>query len=401
MNQVIPKIRRSRAVLTVFLKEVKENLRDRRTLTSAFLTGPLLTPLLFLALVSFTINRALDKAEQPLKVPVIGAQYAPNLIDALKAGGIVPQAPLADPEQAVRDQDADVVVRLRADYPQAWRKGEPVQVELLFDSSRSDTDTSVNRVSKLIENYARQQGAMRLVARGLSPGTAWPVVVARRDQATAQSRAVLMFNILPYLFVLTIFIGGMYLAIDLTAGERERQSLEPLFANPVPRWKILLGKLAAIAAFSTTSLLISLVAFGVIGRFIPTGKLGMEVHLGWNFASHVLLLQLPLIALLAALQSMVAAFAKSYREAQTYLSLLMMVPILPSVMLMVMPIKPQDWMYAVPLLGQHLGILDLLRGNGIAAEHLALCLAGSAAAAVVAVLITMQLYRSERLAISA
>ena len=401
MNNAAHPIRRSRTFLTVFLKEVKENLRDRRTLTSAFLTGPLLTPLLFLMLISYTVNRALDKAEQPLKVPVIGAEYAPNLIDALRAGGIVPQAPLANPEQAVRNQDADVVVRLSADYPKAWRKGEPVQVEVLFDSSRSDTDASVNRVSKLIENYARQQGALRLVARGLSPGTAWPVAVARRDQATAQSRAVLMFNMLPYLFVLTIFIGGMYLAIDLTAGERERQSLEPLFANPVPRWKVLLGKLAAIAAFSTASLLISLVAFGVIGRFIPTEKLGMEVNLGWEFASHVLLLQLPLVALLAALQSMVAAFAKSYREAQTYLSLLMMVPILPSVMLMVMPIKPQDWMYAVPLLGQHLGILDLLRGNGMAADHLALCLAGSAAAAIVAVLITMQLYRSERLAISA
>lgn len=401
MNNAVHPIRRSRTFLTVFLKEVKENLRDRRTLTSAFLTGPLLTPLLFLMLISYTVNRALDKAEQPLKVPVIGAEYAPNLIDALKAGGIVPQAPLANPEQAVRNQDADVVVRLSADYPKAWRKGEPVQVEVLFDSSRSDTDASVNRVSKLIENYARQQGALRLVARGLSPGTAWPVAVARRDQATAQSRAVLMFNMLPYLFVLTIFIGGMYLAIDLTAGERERQSLEPLFANPVPRWKVLLGKLAAIAAFSTASLLISLVAFGVIGRFIPTEKLGMEVNLGWEFASHVLLLQLPLVALLAALQSMVAAFAKSYREAQTYLSLLMMVPILPSVMLMVMPIKPQNWMYAVPLLGQHLGILDLLRGNGMAADHLALCLAGSAAAAIVAVLITMQLYRSERLAISA
>ena len=73
-------LRRSRAFLTVFLKEVRENLRDRRTLTSAFLTGPLLTPLLFVMLISFTVNRELDKAEQPLKVPVIGAQYAPNLV---------------------------------------------------------------------------------------------------------------------------------------------------------------------------------------------------------------------------------------------------------------------------------------------------------------------------------
>jgi sodium transport system permease protein len=205
---------------------------------------------------------------------------------------------------------------------------------------------------------------------------------------------------LPYLFVLTIFIGGMYLAIDLTAGERERQSLEPLFANPVPRWKILLGKLAAICTFSTASLLICLLAFSLVGRFLPTDKLGMEINLGWHFAANVLLLQWPMIVLLAALQSLVAAFAKSYREAQTYLSLLMMLPILPSILLMVMPIKPQDWMYAVPLLGQHLGIMDLLRGTGVAPLHMLLCLGGTAAAALVAVAIGMQLYRSERLAIS-
>ena len=393
-------LRRSRAFVTVFLKEVRENLRDRRTLTTAFLTGPLMTPFLFLMLISFTVNRQLEKAEQPLKVPVIGAQYAPNLVSALKAGGIVPQPALANPEQAVRDQEVDLVLRIATDYPKAWRKGEPVQVELIYDSSHSDSNTPVERVTKLVEGYAQQQGAMRLVARGLSPAVAMPVIVAKRDQATAQSRAVLMFNMLPYLFVLTIFLGGMYLAIDLTAGERERQSLEPLFANPVPRWKIFLGKLAAICAFSTTSLVISLIAFAVIGRFVPTEKLGLEVTLGPSFALHVLLLQLPLIALLAALQSMVAAFAKSYREAQTYLSLLMLLPILPSIALMVMPIKPQHWMYAVPLLGQHLGILDLVRGDGIGAVPLALCLGGSALAALVATLVTMQLYRSERLAIS-
>ncbi|MCX7512618.1 ABC transporter permease [Frateuria hangzhouensis] len=394
-------LRRSRAFLTVFFKEVRENLRDRRTLISAFVTGPLLTPLLFVMLISFTVNRELDKAEKPLEVPVIGAQYAPNLVNALKAGGVVPKPALANPEQAVREQQADLVLRIAPDYAEAWRKGEPVQVELIYDSSQRDSHTPVERVTDLVQHYARQQGAMRLVARGLSPAVASPVMVAKRDQATAESRAVLMFNMLPYLFVLTIFIGGMYLAIDLTAGERERQSLEPLFANPVPRWKIFLGKLAAICAFSTASLVICLVAFAVVGRFMPTEKLGMEVDLGPSFALHVLLLQLPLIVLLGALQSMVAAFAKSYREAQTYLGLLMMLPILPSIALMVMPIKPQNWMYAVPLLGQHLGILDLVGGKGLDAVPLMLCLAGSAVAALIVALVTMQLYRSERLAISA
>ncbi|HET6552598.1 MAG TPA: ABC transporter permease [Dyella sp.] len=391
---------RTRAFLTVFLKEVKENLRDRRTIISAFLTGPLLGPLILVMLLNINLNRELDKAEKPLPVPVIGAEYAPNLIGALKAEGIVPQSPVANPEVAVRKQDADVVLRISPDYPNAWHKGESVQVELIYDSSQRDANTAVMRVSQLVETYARQQGAMRLVARGLSPGTAWPVVAARRDQATAQARAALMFSILPYFFVLSVFMGGMYLAIDLTAGERERQSLEPLFANPVPRWKILAGKLAAICVFSAASLLISLMAFAVVGRFIPTEKLGMELELGFSFGSRVLLLMLPLIVLLAALQSMVAAFAKSYREAQTYVSLLMFVPVIPSILLSTMPIKSQMWMYAVPLLGQHLGIMQLLRGDGIEPQQLGLCLLGSLVAAALGVLVTARLYQSERLAIS-
>jgi len=401
MTTTPPKTRRGGAFLSVFLKEVKENLRDRRTLLSAFLTGPLLGPLLFVMLINLTLNRELEKAEKPLPVPVIGAEYAPNLLDALKAGGVVPGAPVADPAQAVRKQDADVVLRIASNYGKAWRQGEPVQVELFYDSSQRDASGSVERVSQLVQSYAHQQGAMRLVARGLSPGTAWPLQVARRDQATPQSRAVLMFAMLPYFFVITIFMGGMYLAIDLTAGERERQSLEPLFANPVARWKILCGKLAAICAFSVASLLITLLAFAVVGQFIPAGKIGMELDLGLHFATYVLLLLLPLVLLLAALQSMVAAFAKSYREAQTYISLLMLVPLIPSAALSFMPIKAQAWMYAVPLLGQNLGIMQLLRGDGVTGEQLGLCLAGSLAAALLAVLATVQLYRSERLAISA
>ena len=400
MSKPNAKPRRSGAFLTVFLKEVKENLRDRRTLMSAFLTGPLIGPVLFVLLINMTLNRELDKAEKPLPVPVIGAEYAPNLLDALREGGVVIKPAVAEPTKTVHDQDADVVLRIAPDYGTAWRKGESGQVELFYDSSRRDTNSSVQRVSSLVSAYARQQGAMRLVARGLSPSTAWPLQVAERDQATPQSRAVLMFAMLPYFFVITIFMGGMYLAIDLTAGERERQSLEPLFANPVSRWKILCGKLAAICTFSVASLLITLVAFAVVGQFIPAEKIGMELDLGVHFGASVLLLMLPLVLLLAALQSMVAAFAKSYREAQTYISLLMLVPIIPSAMLSFMPIKAQAWMYAVPLLGQNLGIMQLLRGDGISTEQMLLCLAGTLVAAVLAVLGTAYLYRSEKLAIS-
>ena len=388
------------AFTAVYWKEVRENLRDRRTLINALVTGPLLGPVMFIMLMNVTINREIAKADRPIAVPVIGADLAPNLVAALKSAGIEAQPALTDPENAVREQRTDIVVRISPDYAKAWNKGQTVQVELIYDSSRRDASTPVMRVRSVVESYGRREGAMRLIARGLSPTTAWPVQVADRDQATSQSRAALMFSFLPYFFVLTVFLGGMYLAIDLTAGERERQSLEPLFANPVPRSQILAGKLLAICAFSTVSLLLTLAAFSTAGLFIPFDRIGMVLDLGFHFAGTVLLLMLPLVVLLAALQSMVAAFAKSYREAQTYLSILMIIPVLPSAMLSVLPIKAVTWMYAVPLLGQNLGIIKVLRGQMVTAQELGLVLASGFAAAAVAIGVTAWLYRSERLAIS-
>lgn len=389
-----------KTTLTVFLKEVKENLRDRRTIMSALVLGPLLGPMIFIMIMNVVLTRELNKADQPVRVPVIGAQYAPNLIDALKQQGLVPQPGMADPETAVRNRDADVVLRIPKGFGDAWRKGQTSQVELIYDSSQSDTGSTVGRVKGMLENYSRRQGAMRLVARGLSPTIMAPVSVDERDQSTPQSRAGLMFGMLPYFFVLTVFMGGMYLAIDLTAGERERQSLEPLFANPVSRWKILLGKLAATCTFSLASLLICVTAFGFSGKLIPIERLGMRMDLGVSFAAKVVLMMLPLVILLACLQTLVSAFAKSYREAQTYQSVLMMVPIFPSILLSVTPMKIAGWMYDVPLLGQQVGIMQLLRGEVVTAGQLGSCVVVGLVVALVALVVTAQVYRSERLAIS-
>ncbi len=388
-------------VLTVFLKEVRENLRDKRTLTSALIYGPLIGPVVFVLMMNLVINKQIEKAEAPLKLPVIGASHAPNLVDFLRQQGLEPQPPVADPIAAVRDRDADAVLKIPAGYGQAWRKGEPAQVELYFDSSQRDSSAPVSRIRSMLDAYGQQNGAMRLIARGLSPALVRPLHVDSRDQSTPQSRAANLFAILPYFFVLTVFLGGMYLAIDLTAGERERQSLEPLFANPVARWRILLGKIAAISAFSLVSLVISILAFAIAGHFIPTDKLGMVLKLDAVFAVQVLLLMAPLVALLAVLQTLVSAFAKSYREAQTYLGILMLVPALPSIILSVSPVKTSEWMYAVPLLAQQVGITDLLRGATVGATDIGIALVTGFAAALVVGLATAIVYRSERLAISA
>ena len=389
------------SAITVFFKEVRENIRDRRTVINTLFVGPLMAPLIFVLLINTLVTRELSKAEKPLPLPVVGAQYAPNLIAALKQNNVEIKPAPSDPDAAVRNQDADVVLRIDPDFAKAWDKGEPAQVEMIYDASQQDARGPTERLKKLIEGYGQRTGALRLLARGLSPSILKPVVIADRDQSTPQSRAGLMFAMLPYFFILGGFIGGMALAIDTTAGERERQSLEPLLANPVPRWKILGGKLMATTAFAITTVALSIVAFAVVGQFLPTEKIGMSLTLGPRFIVATVLVMLPLAALLGALQTLVAAFAKSYREAQTYLSLLMLVPIIPTLLLSILPIKTQLWMYAVPLLGQQVTIMRLMRGDPVSDMALLICFVCTSIAAFVVCAVTARIYYRERLAISA
>ena len=389
-----------KTILTVFLKEVRENIRDRRTVMNTLLTGPLMAPLIFVLLINGIVSRELEKAEKPLPVPVIGAANAPNLVDALKQSGIIVKDPLPDPERAVRDQEADLVLRIPDTYAEAWSKGEPAQVELIYDESQRDAQGSVSRLRRILDGYGQRTSTLRVVARGLSPSILRPLVVADRDQSTAQARGGMMFSMLPYFFILGAFIGGMALAIDTTAGERERQSLEPLFANPVARSRILLGKLGATSAFALTTLLLSIIAFSFAGQFMPTEKLGMTLSIGPHFALLTLLAMLPLVFLIASLQTLAAAFAKTFREAQTYLSLLMFVPAVPTMLMSLFPFKVETWMYAVPLVGQQITITRLMRGENVAASEVALCFACTSLAALLVYLVTARIYRSERLAIS-
>ena len=388
------------ASLIVFLKEVRENLRDRRTLINSLVTGPLMAPLFFVLIINAAVTRETDRAEKVLKVPVIGAEHAPNLVAALKRSSIEIVAAPADPEKAIRDQESDVILRIPADYGEAWTKGEPAQVELLFDASRQDSGALVARVRSGVESYSSTIGSQRMLLRGISPTVGRPVVVASRDQSTPQSRSGIMFGILPYFFILGAFMGGMPLAIDTTAGERERQSMEPLLINPVARWKIIVGKLMATSAFAMTTVFLGILAFAIAGRAMPTEKLGIVLDFGPQFIASTLFVMAPLAIMLASLQTFVAAFARSYREAQTYLAVLTFVPVVPTMLLILYPTKTQTWMFATPLVGQHVSILGFLRGDVVPFSSLMLCFATTAVAALVLVWTTARLYQSERVAIT-
>ncbi|HVY21919.1 MAG TPA: ABC transporter permease [Steroidobacteraceae bacterium] len=386
--------------IVVYLKEMRESLRDRRVLLNALLLGPLMGPVIFLIILRLAVAHEVEQAEKPLPLPVIGAELAPNLISALKQADIQVLPPIEDPEGAVRSQQRDVVLRISADYANDWRLGHPAQVEIIYDSSRREANSQVQRLRNVLNGYSQLQSAMRIIARGLSPTIMHPVVIAERDQATPQARGAMVFAMLPYFLVFTAFMGGMFLAIDATAGERERHSLEPLLINPVPTNSVLLGKLAAICSFSLVSVAISLAAFAIAGYYLPSDLLTIVV-LNVGFALRALPLMLPLILLISIVQTLVTAFSKNFREAQTYLGLIQLVPMIPSLVLTILPFKPQLWAYAIPLLGQQLIFMRLLRAETISLVQSGLCTVTTLACVVGLYYFAKRIYASERLAISA
>ncbi|HEX5757015.1 MAG TPA: ABC transporter permease [Arenimonas sp.] len=387
-------------IRTVFLKEVRENLRDRKTVLNALVMGPLLGPILFAAMMSFMLGKQLAQAEKPLQLPVIGTEHAPNLVDWLRRQDVRIEAAPADAEAALRERKVSVVLEIPGRYASRWKAGETAPLSVLHDSSDRDSQVPVRRVVALLESYQREQSSLRLAVRGLHPALLQPVAIEQRDLASAQQRAGQLLSFLPYLLVIGAFLGGMYLAIDTTAGERERQSLEPLLATPASRAEIVLGKLGATTGFAMASMLLSLVAFAIAFQYVPLDRLGMRVEFGAGMILRAGLLMLPLVLCFAALQTLVAAYAKSYREAQTYLSLLMLLPMIPSIVLMLSPLRPEPLLMTIPLLSQSVLILELARGEVVDVLRFALSFAGSLALAALLMWLCVRIYHREQLAIS-
>jgi sodium transport system permease protein len=385
----------------VFWKEVRENARDRRTMFSTFVLGTLMGPVLFAVLISLVISVQLERAEKPLELPVVGAEHAPNLVAWMKTRGVVVEEAPADPEAAIRKRDEDAVLRIPATYADEWRAGKPATLELIVDRSQQKAEPTVRRVEQMIAEYSSLTATQRLLVRGISPQVVQPVLIADVDQSTPQSRGGMLLAMLPYLLILTVFAGGSYLATDATAGERERQSLEPLLVNPVARGEIMAGKLLATLAFALASLAISLTAFALSTPLFPVEKIGIVVKLGPAECAQLFLLVAPLGLIGAGLLTTVSAYAKSFREAQTYNTLLILLPAIPSMLMALNPVKPADWMYALPLLSHQLVIEQTVRGEGVALWQAGLSIGTTLLLGLVIAFVAMRIYHREHLAISA
>jgi sodium transport system permease protein len=372
----------------VLRKELVDAFRDRRTMVNLLLSS-LLGPMMLFLILSVIGSTVGGQRERPLELPVSGAEAAPGLMAFLAQRNVLVQPAPADPEAAVRAGDEDVVLVIGADYAERLQAGLPAPVQLVLDSSRQAASPSVDRARSLLQAYAGQLGALRLQARGVSPSVVVPLALEEADVATPESRAASLINVMPYFLIFAVFIGGMSIAIDVTAGERERGSLEPLLINPVARGEFVLGKMLAGLAPTVVSVLVSLAGFAAVVNLSPIGEqVGVRLSLGLPTLAAIFALMLPVMLLAGALQMIIATSSRTVKEAQSYLGFLPLVPALPGLLLALLPIRPELWQMLVPTFGQQVLILQLMRGEAVdplfvvisAAATLALGLALTAAA---------------------
>jgi sodium transport system permease protein len=389
-----------RAVLTVFVKEFRENLRERRTLLSALILGPLLGPLLLAGGLTLRLERGVGESDRPLQLLVAHAERAPNLLTFLREHGV--SVTRVDYDEvaartAVRSGQAQQVLAVDADFAGRLAAGMPAPLVLYADASDLTGSGESARVRALIGQYSALLGRLRLAARGVDPLIATPIAVQDIDVSTPATRSVLILGTLSYLVLLTMLMGGMYLAIDATAGERERGSLEPLLTVSVPREQLIYGKILATCAYMALSLVLTVSAFAIVLRFTGLERFGMSVNFAPGVALEVILLTLPLVPLGAALMTLVAAYTRSYREAQTYLALLLLVPTVPLAFAGLLGLRPHLALMAVPSLSQHFLITSLLRAEALPASWVALSVGVTLAIAALLIAAAGGLYRREAL----
>lgn len=383
-----------RQALVVCRKELTDSSRDRRAIFSI-----VFSILMIPAIAGFTLKQAATRqreAEQ-ITIPVVGAANAPVLVEWLREqyGVHVTDGP-TDAEAAVRGQHEDVVVVIPKDFGNRFRAARPAPVQIVGDSSRANARGKMQRVERLLGAYSSQMASLRLIDRGVSPVVASPLQIDEIEVSSAQQRAATVLSMIPVMLMIAAFVGSMQIATDSTAGERERASLEALLVNPAPRIALVSGKwLAASIAAMLTVVVASLLCI-VEFRWLPLSELGLRFRLGAPQMLLIVAAIVPMCPFTAALQACIGTLARSFKEAQSYMGILLSLVMLPMLLTTVSNV-PTAWVYPVPLFGQFLIVQDILGGKVPTVSVLIVSAAIAILLALVLVRFTTALFEHERI----
>ena len=384
-----------RQMWVVLRKEVVDAFRDRRAIMTIVLSAAI-SPLL----LGFMMNRLADRQRQldDVTIPVVGADHAPAFTDWLRqqAGVTIVEGP-GDPEAAVRDRNEEVILLIPEDFQEKFRSSTPAPIKIVFDSSRQTARPKVTRVRALLQRYNGEIGTLRLVSRGVSPAIVSPLQLEDVEVSSAQQRAAMILSFIPMFILLSAFAGGMQIAMDSTAGERERGSLEPLLVNPAPRHVIVGGKWLAATFTSALSVLLTTTIILAMLRFIPMQEFGVRFRLYPEQIGLLLAAALPMTLLASGVQTYLATFAKSFKEAQSYMGLLIILPMLPGFAATLYPLSGQPWMYPIPIIAQQVLAGDVVAARDTPWWAFVVAAASALILSLLLLLLTTKLMQKERI----
>jgi sodium transport system permease protein len=382
------------AVLTVYLKELKDSLRDRRTALMVFVASIVTGPLTLILIAQFISG--MEEKASTLKVRISGQENAPSLVNFLQRNDVEIEPAPSDYEGRVREGRLDAVIVVPEDFEERLVAGDNAKAEIVYDDSRTESGPAIRQAERLLRAFNRETGTLRMVARGVSPDLAEPVKVDHVNTATPRQKGAFVLFLLPMFAILSPLLGGMTVAIDSTAGERERGSLEPLLANPVPVSRLVLGKWLAAWTFASGVAILTFTGFLVATHFYAQKKLAM-LTFGVPEAAQFVALTIPFAAMTAALQMLISTYGRTYREAQTYVSYLATVASFVPVIVLFSGLKEALWQLAVPLLGQQMVLSRVVRGDALTLVDYVLPSAISLGVAIVCIVGISRLLREERI----
>lgn len=349
----------------VFRKELLDALRDRRTLLVVALSSIAVGPVLLFALS--TLIGGMERRAEQREVVVAGIEHAPTLRNFLERQTYTVRT--APPDYALRLRDgemADPVLVVPSDFEAELARGEPPALELVSSSANQRAEGGVQRLAALLRGFGSEQATLRLVHRGVSPAVLEVVDVQERDLAAAGARAARLTGMVPFFVLMAVLYGALHAALDTTAGERERGSLEPLLMNPASREALVAGKWGAVAAMAMLVAVLSCLSFLPGQWLLRSETLAASFQFGLREAAMFLALLLPLAAALSAILMAVAIRCRSFKEAQANNTVVILaVSLLPMVSVFGSGGEP-PWRLWVPALGQVTLMSRVLRGQALA-----------------------------------
>jgi len=388
----------------VYRKELREALRDRRTVIASVVIPLFLFPLLsvgFGALVSDIVNKT---EEASPKVMVIGGDDSPGVLAALKATPkveIVSAAP--NWKDLVVEKDIPITVEIPRGFDKNIADQKKLEVFIYKYSGELKSESAAGKLNDSLRTYRENIVKNRVVAQKLPVEVLDPFQVTQKNVAPAEKSGAALFfgGFIAYIVVFLCFNGGMHPAIDLTAGEKERGTMETILSSPIARSHLVVGKFLLVLTTALSTAALSVVSMGISfalvhalqAKTIQAGKEGIEMHIGLGAALSVFIMAIPLAVLFSSIQLMIASFAKTYKEAQTYLVPMIFIVIIPAIAAM-LPIDLTAKLALVPILNVSLLCKELVIGT-YHWNYIAIIFTSTCAYASVALFLAVKMFQRE------